>query len=186
MSFDADLTDCKNRFEKALTALVNDFKHLRTGRASVAMIEHVQVSAYDSILPITQCASISVPEPTQLLIKPWDKGLLKAIEKALSEAQLGMTPNSDGIVIRLIVPPLSGERRQQMAVQGKESCEKCKVSLRNLRRDAIKAVEAKGKAEKASEDLVKKTDEKITELLKQYEAKAETALKNKIADITSM
>src|SRR5271154_2374712 len=109
MSFEAEITDCKTRFEKALAALAHDFKHIRTGRASTAMIEHVQVDAYGSILPIAQCASITVPEPSQILIKPWDKGLIKAIEKALGEAQLGMNPQSDGQVTRLQVPPLSSE-----------------------------------------------------------------------------
>lgn len=185
MSFEAEITDCKTKLEKALAALAHDFKHIRTGRASTAMIEHVQVDAYGSMLPIAQCASITVPEPSQILIKPWDKALVKAIEKALGEAQLGMNPQSDGQVIRLQVPPLSSERRKQLAAQAKESCEKCKVSMRNLRRDLIKAVEAKGKAEKASEDAVKKAGEKISELLKSHEAKAETSLKEKTEDITT-
>ena len=184
MAFDAEIADCKTRFEKSLVALANDFKHIRTGRASTAMIEHVQVDAYGSMLPIAQCASITVPEPAQLLIKPWDKGLIKAIEKALSEAQLGMNPQSDGQVIRLLVPSLSSERRKQLAAQAKESCEKCKVSMRNLRRDVIKAIETKGKADKASEDAIKKAGEKISELLKQHEAKAEASLKDKTEDIT--
>jgi ribosome recycling factor len=183
MSFEAELADAKNKMEKALGALTNDFKHIRTGRAAVSMIEHVQVEAYGAFMPIMQCAGVSVPEPAQLLIKPWDKGLIKAIEKALNDAQLGMAPQSDGSVIRLNVPPLSTERRTQLAGQAKEACEKCKVSMRNTRRDAIKAVETKGKADKLPEDVVKKTSEKISELLKQHEAKAETSLKDKTEDI---
>ncbi len=186
MSFDALLAETKTKFEKALTALNNDFKHIRTGRASPAMIEHVHVEAYGSILPLAQCASISVPEPSQLMVKPWDKGLAKAIERALSEAQLGMNPQSDGIVIRLNLPPLSTERRQQLAGQAKEATEKCKVSMRNIRRDEIKTVETKGKADKLPEDLTKKIAEKVSELLKTYEAKAEAALKEKVTDITTL
>jgi ribosome recycling factor len=183
MSFDPEIADCKAKFEKALGSLAHDFKHIRTGRASIAMIEHVQVEAYGSRMPIAQCAGLTVPEPAQILIKPWDKALLKAIEKALTEAQLGMMPQNDGVVIRLQVPPLSSERRKQLAQTAKEACEKCKVAMRNLRRDIIKAIETKGKADNAPEDTTKKASEKVSELLKQYEAKAESALKDKTEDI---
>ena len=117
------------------------------------------------------------------MVKPWDKTLLKAIEKALTEAQLGIMPQNDGAVIRLQVPPLSSERRKQLAAQAKEATEKCKVSMRNLRRDEIKAIENKGKSDKLPEDMTKKGCEKISEMLKQYEAKAEMALKDKTEDI---
>ncbi len=186
MSLDAEINDAKAKLEKALGSLQHDFKHLRTGRASVGMIEHVQVEAYGTHMPIMQTGAISIPEPTQILIKPFDKSILKAIERALSDANLGMTPQNDGVVIRLTVPPLSTERRQQMATQAKESTEKAKVAMRNIRRDAIKVVEAKGKDQKLSEDVIKKTSEKITDLLKQYEAKAEHALKDKTAEIMNV
>ncbi len=183
MSFEADLADTKSKMEKALASLSHDFKHIRTGRASVAMIEHVQVEAYGSFMPIGQVAGISVPEPAQLEIKPWDKVVIKAIEKALNDANLGMTPQSDGVVIRLNVPPLSTERRTQLAGQAKEACEKCKVSMRNIRRDEIKAIETRGKEQKLPEDATKKAVEKIGELLKQYEGKVEAQLKEKTDDI---
>jgi ribosome recycling factor len=183
MSFEAEINECKARFDKALSSLAHDFKHIRTGRASVAMIEHVHVDAYGSRMPIAQCAALTVPEPAQIMVKPWDKTLLKAIEKALTEAQLGIMPQNDGAVIRLQVPPLSSERRKQLAAQAKEATEKCKVSMRNLRRDEIKAIETKGKNDKLPEDMTKKGCEKISEMLKQYEAKAETALKDKTEDI---
>lgn len=183
MAFDAQITECKTKFEKALTALTNEFKHIRTGRASIAMIEHVHVDAYGSNLPIAQCAGLTVPEPTQILIKPWDKALLKPIERALTEAQLGMMPQNDGVVIRLLIPPLSSERRKQLALTAKEACEKCKVGMRNLRRDEIKGIETKGKAENAPEDTIKKATEKISDLLKQHEAKAESMLKEKSDDV---
>jgi ribosome recycling factor len=186
MTIDSELADAKTKLEKSLASLAHDFKHIRTGRASVAMIEHVQVEAYGAPLPIAQCASITVPEPTQIVVKPWDKSLLKAIEKALTEAQLGMNPQNDGQLIRLNVPQLSSERRQQLAAQAKDACEKCKVGMRTVRRDAIKHVETIGKAEKAPEDLIKKTSEKVSDLLKSYEAKAEAALADKVKDITQM
>lgn len=186
MSFEAEIADCKTKFDKSLASLAHDFQHIRTGRASVAMVEHVLVDAYGSRMPLPQCASITVPEPAQLQIKPWDKSLMKAVEKALQEAQLGMNPQSDGQVIRLQIPPLSSERRKQLAAQAKESCEKCKVSMRNQRRDLIKHIETKGKADKAPEDAIKKASEKVSELLKQSEAKAESSLKDKTDDILKL
>ncbi len=183
MSFDIEIKDCTAKFDKALGSLAHDFKHIRTGRATIAMIEHVQIEAYGSRMPIAQCAGLSVPEPAQILVKPWDKALLKAIERGLTEAQLGMMPQNDGSVIRLHVPPLSSERRKQLAGEAKEATEKCKVSMRNLRRDVIKAIETKGKADKLPEDTTKKASEKISELLKQYETKAESSLKEKTDDI---
>jgi ribosome recycling factor len=183
MAFDDVINDCKGRLEKALAQLAAEFRRIRTGRAMPSMIEHVHVEAYGSSMPITQCASISVPEPSQLLIKPWDKSILRDLEKALVNAELGMAPQNDGSVIRLNVPPLSTERRKQLAAQAKEACEKCKVTMRNLRRDEIKTIENKGKADKLPEDAVKKAVEKISELLKQYETKADQALKEKAEDI---
>jgi len=186
MSYDDLTTDAKAKLEKSLAALANDFRRVRTGRANPAMIEHVQVEAYGSMMPITQCASISCPEPTQLLIKPWDKGLLKALEKALIASDLGMAPNNDGVNIRLQLPPLSTERRKQLAGDAKDFAERAKVSMRNLRRDLIKAIETRGKEKNISEDVTKAAKTKIDELLKLYEGKAEADLKAKTAEILTI
>jgi ribosome recycling factor len=186
MSFEDVIADAKSKLDKALQSLAGEFRRIRTGRANPAMIEHVHVEAYGSSMPITQCAGITVPEPSQLMIKPWDKGLLRAIEKALVDAELNMSPNNDGSVIRLNIPPLSTERRKQLAGQAKEACEKCKVSMRNVRRDAIKHVETKGKETKQPEDQIKKATEKISEMLKQSEAKADSELKSKTDDIMTL
>jgi ribosome recycling factor len=183
MAIEADLADAKTKFDKCLAQLQHEFKGIRTGRASTSMIEHVQVELYGQRMPLTQVAGISVPDSTQLMVKPWDASALKHIERALSEADLGMTPMSDGKVIRLNLPPLSGDRRKQLAGQAKEVCEKAKVAMRNVRRDAIKHIETKGKAEKAPEDLIKKTVAKVDEQLKAHEAKAEAELKAKTEDI---
>ena len=183
MSFDAELTDLKGKFDKALKALAHDFAHLRTGRATPVMVEHVRVDAYGVSTPLAQVAGISVPEAATILIKPWDRSLTKAIERALAEAQLGMMPISDGTVIRLNLPPLSSERRKQLAGQAKEYCEKSKVAMRGQRRDGIKAIETKGKELKVSEDVVKKATAKVDEHLKASEAQAEKMLKEKSDDI---
>lgn len=181
--FDNDIADAKTKFEKSLAQLQHDFKAIRTGRATTAIVDHVQVEAYGSIMPLSQVASVTVPEAACLLIKPWDKGMLKAIERSITEANLGLTPQSDGTVIRLNLPPLSTERRKQLVGQAKDATEKAKVAMRNVRRDGIKGVETRGKAEKLPEDGVKKTAEKIGEMLKDYESKAEKLFKDKSDDI---
>lgn len=183
MAHDDQITDAKGKLEKALAQLAHEFKRVRAGRANPQMVEHVQVDAYGSMMPIGQVAGISVPEPTQIMIKPWDKGVLKAIEKALIAADLGMQPQNDGTVIRLQLPPLSTERRKQLAGEAKEIAEKQKVAMRNARRDAIKAIETRGKDQKLPEDATKKAVEKVGELLKQYEGKVDAELKAKTDDI---
>lgn len=186
MSADETLLETEERLDKALTALDHDFRRIRTGRASPAMIEHVQAEAYGAMMPINQMATIAVPEPTQLTIKPWDKSQLRAIEIALTNANLGMAPQNDGELIRLNVPALTEERRKQLAAQAKEAAEKCKVAMRNARREGIKAIEQEGKDENLPEDLVKKTVDDITDLLKDYEGKAEATLQAKTDDILTL
>jgi ribosome recycling factor len=186
MSLDAELADIKSKFDKSFAQLNHEFMGIRTGRATTAIVENVQVEAYGSRMPLPQCASVSVPDATTILIKPWDKTLLKFLERALSEADLGMTPQSDGLVIRMNLPPLSTERRKQLATQAKEAAERAKVSMRNVRRDGIKHVETKGKDAKMPEDLIKKTVEKVGEMLKEAEAKIEKSLREKTEAIMTI
>ncbi len=183
MSIDDILLETEERLDKAQHVLEHDFRRIRTGRATPNMIEHVHVEAYGAHMPIHQVATISVPEPTQILIKPWDKGSLHAIEKAITNANLGMSPQNDGEIIRLNLPALSQERRKELAGQAKDLAEKSKIAMRNIRRDGIRAVETTGKDEKLPEDAVKKATEDITDLLKQYEGKVEEMLKEKVEDI---
>jgi len=177
------LLESEEKLEKSLHSLEHDFRRIRTGRASPNMIEHVQVEAYGAMMPVNQVATISVPEPGQLMVKPWDKGSIHAIEKALTNANLGMSPQNDGEIIRLNLPPLSEERRKELAAQAKELAEKAKVAMRNIRRDGIKSAETVGKEAKLSEDEVKQAEEEITELLKKYEGQVEDVLEAKVSDI---
>lgn len=186
MSLEAELNDIKSKFEKSFAQLQHEFKGIRTGRATTGIVDHVQVEAYGSRVPLSQVAGVSVPDATTIVIKPWDKSVLKAIEKALLEAALGMNPNSDGSVIRMNLPPLSTERRKQLAGQAKEVAEKAKVSMRNVRRDGIKHIETKGKDLKLPEDLIKKTVEQVGTLLKDAEAKVEKNLKEKSDEILTV
>ena len=183
MSLETEIADIKSKLEKSFAQLQHEFKGIRTGRATTAIVESVQVEAYGSRMPLPQCASVSVPDATTILIKPWDKALLKPLERALGEADLGMTPQSDGQVIRMNLPPLSTDRRKQLVSQAKDAAERAKVSMRNVRRDGIKHVETKGKDLKLPEDLVKKNVAEVDKLLKDAEGRIEKELKAKSDDI---
>ena len=149
----------------------------------IDMYEHLKLTAPSA--PINQLAGIGVPKPTQLLIKPWDKTVQKDIERGIIASDLGMTPQNDGEVIRLNVPPLSEERRKELASQAKEAAESCKVGMRNVRRDGIKQVEALGKSDNLSEDIVKNYIETIGDTLKNYESQADL-LKAKSNDLLTL
>jgi ribosome recycling factor len=131
----------------------------------------LRVEAYGSQMPLKQLAQISTPDPQQIVIRPYDAGTLKDIEKAIRSSDLGMSPNNDGKMIRLQVPPMSGEQRQKMTQRVKKSAEDAKVSCRNIRRDGNKAFDAAEKAKEMTEDERDKGKEQVQDLLKQYEDK---------------
>jgi ribosome recycling factor len=169
MTTDQILKDCKDRMEKALEVLRNEFKGLRTGRASPALLDTLRVEYYGSPTPIKQLASVSAPEPQQLLIKPFDANALKDIEKAIRGSDLGLAPDNDGKVIRL--------------KKVKELAENAKVSCRNVRRDANKHAETAEKDKSMAEDDAKKAKERIQDVLKQYESKADELAAAKTKEI---
>jgi ribosome recycling factor len=183
MNTEQILKDCKDRMEKALDVLRNELKGLRTGRASPALLDSLRVEYYGSQTPIKQIATVSAPEPQQLLIKPFDAAALKDIEKAIRSSDLGLAPDNDGKVIRLKIPAMSGDQRTKMAKKVKELAENAKVSCRNVRRDSNKHVETEEKAKTMSEDDAKKAKEKIQDVLKQYETKADEVAAAKAKEI---
>jgi ribosome recycling factor len=183
MTTDQILKDCKDRMEKALDVLRNELKGLRTGRASPALLDALRVEYYGSPTPIKQLASVSAPEPQQLVIKPFDASALKEIEKAIRSSDLGLAPDNDGKVIRLKIPAMSGEQRTKMAKKVKELAENAKVSCRNVRRDANKHVETEEKAKTMPEDEAKKAKEKVQDVLKQYEGKADELANAKTKEV---
>src|SRR5580698_5580444 len=138
MPLDDILLDCEDHMDKAVEHLRNELRAVRTGRATPALVEHLKVDYYGSATDLRSIASISVPEATQLLIKPFSPQDIKAIEKAISDSKIGLTPHSDGRQIRLVMPPLSQERRLQLAGQCKGFAETSKIAIRNARRDANK------------------------------------------------
>ena len=145
MSVEEILFDAEERMEKALAKLKQDLTGIRTGRANPGMVDSLRVEAYGSPVPIKQIASVSAPEPQQIVIRPFDPGTIKDIEKGIIASDLGLAPQSDGKVIRLNIPALSGEVRRKMVARTKELAEETKVAIRNIRRDANKQAEQEKK-----------------------------------------
>jgi ribosome recycling factor len=171
MTIDEILFDAEERMEKALTVLRDELRGLRTGRATPALVDGLRVEYYGSPTPLKQMAQISTPDPQQVLIRPFDQSSLKDIEKAIRASDLGMSPNSDGKVIRLQVPPMSGEQRQKMVSRIKKSAEEAKVACRNIRRDANKHFDQAERGKEMTEDERDRGKEQVQNLLKKYEEK---------------
>jgi ribosome recycling factor len=183
MPADDILLDCEEQMEKAVEHLRHELRAVRTGRASPALVEHLHVNYYDTPTPLKSIASISVPEATQLLIKPFSPGDLKCIEKAIGESKLGLTAHSDGKQLRLNLPPMSQERRIQMVGQCKQFAEASKISVRNARRDANKLIDTEQKGSVMTEDEAKAAKEQTQELTKTYETKIEEMVEHKKAEV---
>lgn len=183
MNSKAVLDDGRARFEKALNHLREQLKKIRTGRASTALVEGIRIDYYGTMTPIGQMAQISIPEPRQILIKPFDASSLKELIKAVSQADLGASPQNDGKVLRITLPPLSGEQRQKYAAKVKEMCEEARVSLRNSRRDVNKHVEGIHKEGGLTDDESKKLQTQVQDLLKEYEKKVDETQKAKVTEI---
>ena len=130
------LTDADHKMGRAVDAMERDFQAVRTGRASTALVERILVDYYGTQTPLNQLAGISVPEPHQIVIQPWDRGVLGAIEKAITKSDIGLTPNVDGTVVRLNIPPLTEERRKELVKVVHKRMEEARVEIRNIRRDA--------------------------------------------------
>lgn len=179
------LADARRRMEKALEVLSDEFRGIRTGRATPALVESIRVDYYGSPTPLNQLAQISVPEPRGLLIKPFDPGAIADMEKAILRSDLGINPQSDGKLIRLNFPPLSTEQRGKLATRVKEIAETTKVSLRNIRRDLNRAVDAaeKDKAAPLTEDQARDLRESIQELLKDVEKRVDQMVAAKRQEI---
>jgi ribosome recycling factor len=157
----APLTDAQARMKKAVEHTQHEFATIHTGKASPAMVESVMVEAYGSMMPLKGCAAITTPDPRMIQIQPWDKGLLRAIEKALQMANIGVNPVVDGSLIRLPFPDLSRERRQEFVKTAHRLAEEGRVSVRHIRRDAMEATKRLQKDGKISEDDEKRLEKEI-------------------------
>lgn len=179
------LNDLKQKTDKTVKHLKDQLGSIRTGRASPTLVDTIRVDYYGTSTPLAQIAHVSVPEPRQLMIKPFDgtPQVVKDIEKAIQKSDLGLNPQSDGKVLRLIMPPLSGEQRQKLAHKVKDLVEQNRVALRNERRDANKLADQMKKDGKMTEDQCKKAHEAIDKELKLVEQRMEEALKLKTKEI---
>ena len=179
---DEILLEVEEKCENAVLNLADRFKTVRTGRANPSSLDKVMVNYYGAPTPLRQLANITVPEARQLLIKQFDKSCLSAIEKGIYEAELGYTPNNDGETIRIVIPDLTEDRRRELVKQVKAMMEDAKVSIRNARRDGLDLV----KKNEFPEDVAKKLEEDIQEIVNKYNKKAEEELEIKEKDLMSV
>ncbi len=171
--------DTEDRMKKGLEALAREFRATRTGRATPALIERLTVEAYGQDMPINQVASITVPDARMLVIQPWDKSQMSAIEKAIQKSDLGITPTNDGTVIRLSFPALTEDRRKDLVKQIKKKAEDARVALRNIRRDALEHL----KGLELPEDQEKRGTEQIQKLTDKYIEEVSHAIETKEKEI---
>jgi len=183
MDADEILLDAEERMSKAADLYHDQLQGLRTGRATPALVESIRVEMYGSMMPLKQCATISVPEPQQIAIRPYDATQIGAISKAIQASDVGLAPNSDGRIIRLNVPPLSTERRKQIVARVKELAEEARVSIRNIRRDANKHADQGEKDKTFGEDERDSIKDEVQELTKKYEGKVNDMASHKETEV---
>ncbi len=176
----------QERMTKTIAALKTDLATIRTGRANAALLDHVRVPYYGSDVSVSQVGSISVPEPRILMITPWEKSVLKDLEKALLASDIGLTPSNDGEVIRLILPELTEDRRKEFVKQARALSEKSKVSIRNLRRDANEDVKKQVKDDGLPEDESKRLQDEIQKITDRFVAEVDTVIDKKEQDILTV
>jgi len=177
------LLEGQERMEKTVEALQIDLRGIRTGRASPALVERIKVDYYGAATPLNQLATISVPEPRLLTIRPWDPTALSAIEKAILKSDLGLTPNNDGKLLRLAIPRLNEERRQELSKIVAKRVEEARVGVRNIRRDAIEALRGLEKDKEISEDDLHAGREQVQELTDEFVGKLDDVGKAKEKEI---
>jgi ribosome recycling factor len=183
MTNDEILLDTEERMEKAITKLKDDLTGIRTGRANPGLVDSLRVDVYGSPTPIKQIASVSAPEPQQIVIRPFDPSTIKDIEKGIIASDLGLAPQSDGKVIRLNIPALSGEVRKTMVARTKDLAEEAKVAIRNVRRDGNKHADQSEKDKTMSEDDCEALKKEIQDLTKTYEDQANSLAKAKETEV---
>ncbi len=169
--------------DKSIESLRKDYQKVRTGRASTSLLDEVKVDSYGSLSPLNQVATLSVPEARCINIQPWDPKMIQPIEKAIMNANLGLTPANDGKVIRLTLPPLTEERRKDIVKQLKRDAEDAKVALRNIRRDAIDQLKKLEKDKQISEDELKRAEKDVQDSTNNHVAKVDDVLLHKEKEV---
>jgi ribosome recycling factor len=181
--FDLDLDDIERRMDGAITSLRAEFASLRTGRASASMLDPVMVDAYGAATPLNQIGTVNVPEPRMVTLNIWDKGLVRAAEKAITESGLGVNPQVDGTLIRLPIPELNEERRRELAKVAGKYAESAKIAVRNVRKDGMDQVKKAKSASQISEDDQKLYGDEIQEMTDKFIARIDEAQSAKEEEI---
>ena len=172
-----------DRMSKTIESLKKDFSSIRTGRASLALLDDIVVNYYGVATPLQQLASLSIPESRQIAIQPWDPKVVPDIEKAILKSDLGLTPMNDGKMVRINIPPLTEERRKQLVKTVRKKAEEAKVAIRNIRRDIIEEIKKLEKDKHISEDIVKKSQEETQKITDSFIAKVDEVLAHKEKEI---
>ncbi|MBD2232737.1 ribosome recycling factor [Phormidium tenue] len=186
MSVDDILLETEDQMQKSIEATQRNFNTIRTGRANSSLLDRIEIDYYGAQTPLRQMANISIPDSTTLMIQPYDASSLTTIEKAISMSDVGLTPNNDGRVIRLNIPPLTSERRKEFVKTAGKVAEEGRVSIRNQRRNGIDAVKKLEKASDISEDESRDAQDEIQKLTDKYIAKLDEALAAKEKDIMTV
>ena len=180
---DINFKEYEDKMKKAVSIMEREFSTLRAGRASTALVENMEIDYYGTPTPLNQLAGITVPEPRLIVIQPWDKGVMKEIEREILKSDLGLTPNNDGTVIRLAIPQLTEERRKELFKLVKKRAEECRVAVRNLRRDANDSFKAMEKDGSIAEDMRFTAQEKMQKITDEYMKEIDKVLESKEQDI---
>ena len=177
------ISDMKAHMEKSVDSLRKDYQRVRTGRASTTLLDDVKVDYYGTPTLLNQAATLAVPEPRTITIQPWEAKLIPAIEKAIMKSDLGLTPSSDGKLIRLVLPALTEERRKEIVKNLKKLAEEVKVAIRNIRRDAIEGLKKLEKDKKITEDDLKRAEKEVQDVTNSFTAKIDEVLGHKEKEV---
>jgi ribosome recycling factor len=178
------ITDTEERMTKSIKALEKEFSAIRTGRANPSLFDGIRVNVYDSMMPLNQLATISCPEPRLVVIQPWDRSNLAAVEKAILKSDLSLNPNNDGNLIRIHIPDLTEERRKEYVKLAKQKAEECRVSIRNVRRDSNDMVKDLEKQKEISEDESKAAVARIQKITDKFTEEVQKLTDNKEKEIS--
>jgi ribosome recycling factor len=180
---DSVKSTCEEKMKKAVAALKDEFNGVRTGRASPTLLDKIRVDYYGQKTPLSQVATVSVPEARLIVIQPWDRGLIGEIEKGIQKSELALNPSNDGKVIRIAIPPLTEERRKELVKVAKAMTEASRVQVRNIRRDGLEEFKKQLAAGGVPEDQIKKEEEELQKLTDSYILQINKALEEKEKDI---
>jgi len=180
------IKNVEERMQKSLDSLEYEFSMIRAGRANPKLLDKISVSYYGSMSPLRQVANVSVPEARMIVIQPYDRTLIKEINKAILASDIGITPSDDGVSIRLVFPELTGERRQELVKDAKKSSENAKVAIRNIRRDGVDAIKKMQKDSIITEDDQKNSEERIQKITDKFIKAIDDALDKKTKEITTV